>query len=353
VSPIGRTGGLVGAAVGLVAAAAAVGIAAERRAIGRSFRVPDLTADEPFGTLHGTAYKVQAGDGVALHAEVDQPDQGPLTIVMCHGYALNMDSWHFQRRDLKNVGRLVFWDLRGHGRSGIGDRKHSSIDQLGRDLARVIEALAPDGPLVLVGHSMGGMAVMAFAEQFPEVVASRVAGVALLSTSTGKLADVTLGAPAAIGRTIRTVAPRAMKVLGKRPHLVDHGRRFGSDLVFLVTKRYAFASDVPPSLVRFTEDMIASTSMEVMAEFYPALDAHEKLVALNNFNGIETLIMVGEGDLITPADHSREMLDVLPGAELVVVPDAGHLVIMEHPEIVNAQLRLLLSRAVRALEAAS
>ena len=92
---------------------------------------------------------------------------GPPTIVFSHGYALSLDSWHFQRKALRGRYRLVFWDQRGHGRSATGPHGSATIDQIGRDLARVIEALAPDGPLVLVGHSMGGMTVMSLAEQDP------------------------------------------------------------------------------------------------------------------------------------------------------------------------------------------
>ena len=66
-----------------------------------------------------------------------------MTVVFCHGLALNQDSWHYQRRDLADLAedgaRLVFWDQRGHGRSGRGDAEHATIDQLGRDLRAVLD----------------------------------------------------------------------------------------------------------------------------------------------------------------------------------------------------------------------
>ena len=122
-------------------------------------------------------------------------------MVFCHGFALTQETWHYQRRDLGDVGRLVFYDQRGHGRSGWGDREHANIDQLGRDLRRVVDAAAPTGPVVLIGHSMGGMTIMALADQAPELFGDRIVGVALLSTSAGKLAEVGFGAPAAIARS--------------------------------------------------------------------------------------------------------------------------------------------------------
>ena len=65
-------------------------------------------------------------------------------------------------------------------------------------------------------------------------------------------------------------------------------------------------------------------------------------------NGVETLIMGGERDRITPADHSREMVEHVPGAELVILPEAGHLVMLEHHDVVTDHLRNLVERAVRA-----
>ena len=139
---------------------------------------------------------MRTDDGVVLHAEIDEvaPYGGGLkrssaepTIVFVHGYALNLDCWHFQREYFRGKHRMVFYDQRSHGRSGRSDKEHASIDQLGDDLRRVIEELVPRGPVVLVGHSMGGMSILAFAERHPEVFAARVAGVALVATTAGGL----------------------------------------------------------------------------------------------------------------------------------------------------------------------
>jgi pimeloyl-ACP methyl ester carboxylesterase len=347
---LGRQAGGIGAAVGVLAAGAAVGLAAERYAVGRSFRGPDPLRREAFGGLRGAVVPLEAGDGVRLHVEVDEAaDAGPLTIVFCHGYCLTQDSWHFQRRDLGRLGRLVFYDQRGHGRSAMGNTAKVDIDTLGDDLRRVIEATAPSGPVVLVGHSMGGMTVMALADDFPELFAQRVVGVALISTSSGGLAQVTLGVPAALGRVAHRIAPQVLTQLSRKPALVERGWRMGSDLGYVITKRYSYASDVPPSLVEFTAEMISSTPIEVISEFFPAFVAHDKLAALPVLDGIETLVLVGDQDALTPADHSEAMVEVLHSAELVVVDRAGHLVMLERPDLVNAHLRALVERAGRAV----
>ena len=122
------------------------------------------------------AAKTQPPKGIRRlrRAEPSEP-----TLVFVHGYALNLDCWHFQREYFRGKRRMVFYDQRSHGRSGRSDNDHATIDQLGRRSRRVLDELAPDGPVVLVGHSMGGMSIMALAEQHPEMFGDRVAGVAL------------------------------------------------------------------------------------------------------------------------------------------------------------------------------
>jgi pimeloyl-ACP methyl ester carboxylesterase len=353
---IGRRGALLGAAAGVAVAGAAVGLAAERYAAGRSWRGPDPMRDEPLGLLSGDERPVTADDGTRLHVEVDEGEGGgDVTVLLSHGLALEQGSWHFQRRDLRShpaVRRLVLWDQRGHGRSGRGPDGALTIDQLGRDLERVLEATAPDGPVVLVGHSMGGMTVMSLADRAPQLFGDRVIGVALVATSPGRLAEVSFGAPAAAARALRRSAPRALAGLHRRPTLVTRGRRLGADVEYVLTKRYSFATDVPPSLVRFVTRMHDATGLDVLAELFPAFDAHDKLDALGVLDGVETLVLGGEDDLITPVDHSRAIAERLPGAELVVVPDAGHLVMLEHHEVVTRHLAALVERALRSLRAA-
>ncbi|MGH8866888.1 MAG: alpha/beta fold hydrolase [Actinomycetes bacterium] len=344
---VGRGTGVASAAVGVLAAGAAAGFAAQRVASRRRVRAVDQAGGdgEAYGSLHGSPRTVVADDGARLHVEVEGDDATRPTLVFVHGYALTSDCWHFQRRDLRDVGRLVFYDQRSHGRSGDGIPGSRTLEQLGTDLGRVLDEVAPKGPVVLVGHSMGGMTVMSLAERRPDLFGSRVVGVALLSTSAGKLAEAMLGVPVAAARLLHRAAPRVLATLARRGELVDAGRRLGGDLGFLFTRRYSFASDVSPELVDFTARMIEGTPIDVIADYFPAFSAHDKLHCLDVLNGVETLILAGEDDLMTPADHSREMITHVREAELVIVPQSGHMVILEHPDVVNGHLRDLVQRA--------
>jgi pimeloyl-ACP methyl ester carboxylesterase len=379
--------GVVGAAIGVVAAGAAAGVAIERATVGRGMRRRARLALDtagPYGALRGTPGRVTAEDGTELYYEVDEAEPAPapvdppsaegapksrrgwkrggrrrrraapeppaLTVVFSHGYCLSQDSWHFQRAVLRGRVRTVFWDQRSHGRSERGVDQAAgapgTIDQLGRDLKRVIDAAAPEGPLVLVGHSMGGMTVMALADQFPELFAERVAGFAFVGTSSGKLAEVTLGLPSAGARALRALAPGVLRMMGARVDLVERGRRATADLFAGIVKRYSFGTDdVDPAVERFAERMIEATPIDVVAEFYPAFTEHDKGAALDVLDGLPGLVVAGTKDLLTPSDHSRAIAERLPGAALVVVEGAGHLVMLEFPGLVNGGLAALLTEA--------
>ncbi|CAL9303251.1 alpha/beta fold hydrolase [Streptomyces sp. SudanB25_2051] len=346
-----RRAGFAGAAIGVVAAGAAAGVALERLTVGRGVRRKArlaLDASAPYGALRGAPGTATADDGTALHYEIEEPDApGGPTVVFSHGYCLSQDSWHFQRAALRGRVRAVYWDQRSHGRSARGTGP-VSIDRLGRDLKAVVDAAAPEGPLVLVGHSMGGMTVMALADQYPELVRDRVAGVAFVGTSSGRLAELTYGLPAAPAQAVRRVLPGVLRALGARAELVERGRRATADLFAGLVKRYSFGSrDVDPVVARFAERMIEATPIDVVAEFYPAFAEHDKADALAVLSGagIPVLALAGEKDLVTPLSHTEAIAALLPGAELVVVPDGGHLVMLEHPEAVTARLVELLARA--------
>jgi pimeloyl-ACP methyl ester carboxylesterase len=98
-------------------------------------------------------------------------------------------------------------------------------------------------------------------------------------------------------------------------------------------------------VARFAERMIESTPIDVVAEYYPAFNDHDKTEALAYFRDLPVLVLAGVQDLVTPSEHSEAIADLLPDAELVLVPDAGHLVMLEHPELVTDRLADLLARA--------
>jgi pimeloyl-ACP methyl ester carboxylesterase len=377
-----RNVGILGAVVALAAGGTAVGLhvakAAARRVqagqygpAGSTRSAAELRADDPLGSEARPADRtalVVADDGVLLSVDEIGPPDAPLTVVFVHGYTLSMASWAFQRRTLaaelatanghRPDARLVFYDQRGHGTSGRGDADRSTMEQLGDDLAAVLAARVPRGPVVLVGHSMGGMTVMALAAVHPELFGDRVVGVALMSTSSGNLADLDFGLPDLLTRVRAAVLPVAAWTMRRRPLLAERTRRLAADLVSAVTRSLSFASDVDPALARYVDAMIAGTPVDVIAEFYPAIAGLDHTAALAPLRRVPVLVLTGDGDKLIPPGHSDTLVELLrqDGAELVeyvVVPGAGHMVPLEKPDDVTRAIVRLIRRVTTGSAAAS
>ena len=338
----------IGAAAAAAAGAAAAGVAADRAAVARR-RLGALDPDHGFGHVADAELKVIATDGLNLHVEVDTPDDlDPTlpTIVLSHGFTLSLRGWVLQRRAFVQAGyRVVLWDQRSHGKSEMSDLEHSTIEQLAHDLRAVIDATCPEGPLVLVGHSMGGMTTMALARHHADLVRERVMAVAFMSTSAGGDGLTDLGMGPLVGRAIGQAGPRVLSRLAPHQKWLAPVRRFGRNIEDAIVDRFSFDSPVSESTVRFAADLILATPFEVMAAFLPAIGAHDEFDSLAALVDKEVLVVNGAGDLLTPVVHSEEIVERLPGAEHVIVQDSGHLIMLEHPEIVTAQVLALIHRA--------
>lgn len=337
-----------GAAAGIALAGTAVQVVRHSRVIHRR----DAGDQVPLGSLRSSPQIVVADDGVPLHVEVDEHEATgrrqavpPVTVVFVHGYALTLDCWHFQRAAYRGLVRTVFYDQRSHGRSGRSDRQHATIDQLGLDLARVLEEVVPEGPVVLVGHSMGGMTIVALAEQHPELFGSRIVGVGLVSTTAGGLDPSRILLPMVPARLGGRAVQSTVGVLSRGHRSIDRLRRMGRAVASVATDVFAFGDEVPASYVRFVDEMLSSTPFEVVAQFFPSFRSLDKFHAVEVMGHVPTSIVCGTADRLTAIGHSRKLHSRIAGSRLLECEGAGHMVIMERHEQVNAELDQLLAAA--------
>ena len=341
--------GVTGLAAGAIAAGAGAVVVAEKIAVGRIRLRPDPAAGEPFGEARGETMPVRADDGLPLHVEVSGPDDAPVAIIFCHGYTLNADVWYYQRAGLSGIARCVFWDQRSHGRSGRSDPDLVTIDQLGADLHEVMLAAAPgDMPVVLVGHSMGGMTVMALADQHPELFGSKIIGAVLISTAAATV-DPATWLPAPLRPAVRAAMPSMMTGAshGMMAEVVERGRQSASDIAFLGTRRIAFGDPrVSPTVVDFLERIIRSTPIDVIADFYVALVGHDKRHALAVLGNVPVLVLTGSRDRLVDPALSDEIASEIRDAKLVRIRGAGHVLILERPEEVNEAIADLVTLAL-------
>lgn len=344
----GIVGGVAAVATGAVAAALTVATRQHRHRV-------DPHADEPLGELEPDRIStVAADDGTPLYVQEIFPEDGgepEITLIGVHGFALSSASWHFQRRDLAGLAlprvRQVYYDHRGHGKSGSATTETGTIDQLAKDLHAVLRAVAPSGPIVLVGHSLGGMTIIALAEHEPDLFADRVRGVSLITTAAGEVG--TKGLPRSVLSRYSPIGWGAGRIGGLaewQPGLVEFVRAAGGQLTRQAVRRLAFGdSRVSPSVVDFLLRMLDGTPVHELVKFIATIGEHHRYAALSGLKHTHVLVIGGDSDVITPFAHSERIAAELPDAELVRAHRAGHMVQLEQHEVVNSHLIDLLQRA--------
>lgn len=345
-------GAVVGAA-GAAVTGVAVGVAARKRnqiAVERRRLATVLSEGTAEPQVRGEPSSVTADDGVRLSCEEIEPaGRAALTVVLVHGFALDRRTWHFQRESLAALNdptvRVVLYDQRSHGRSERASRESCTIDQLGHDLDAVIRALAPEGPLVLMGHSMGGMTIMALADQNPALFAERVAGVALVSTSAGEVASTGLQG-ALLSR--HNPLTRSVGLLARfQPKLVDVVRAAAGDVIWAITRSFAYGDrSVAPWLVDLVDTMISTNAVDALTDFVDTVGTHDRIAALPALATCEVLVAAGDADRVIPFSHSERIAGELPDATMVAFPGVGHLPMLEQPEVMDEALVELLRRSV-------
>ena len=303
--------------------------------------LPGLSQPPPPGSR-----TVTTDDGVPLHVEVDGVADASVTVLFSHGFTARLAEWELQRAALRHRARLVLWDQRGHGRSGWTKLTSATIDRTGRDLGQVLDATVPSGPLVLAGHSMGGMSILALARQRPELFGDRVVGVFLMATSAGGLVET-----GPLGYAIRVVRwlhllPLYLRMLQALAPLLERFRRRGGRVARRVTRRLLFGlDDADPANVALVQELLEETPYPVAMAFYATFLDHDETAGLEVLRRVPVTVVTATHDRLTPAAHGRRIAEAIgANAELIVVRGAGHSVNLTRSSIVDDALNELLDR---------
>ncbi|HLU28803.1 MAG TPA: alpha/beta hydrolase [Glycomyces sp.] len=349
---------IAGSIAGGVAAGAAIAVGVPRY-LARRTRASsdDPYADEPFELPPTNSVRtVISHDGVPIHVETVGAEDAALTVVFAHGYLQDSSTFYFQRKAIAEAAsagsslRAVFYDQPGHGRSGPLPRTEYAIDDLAETLGAVIATVAPRGPLVLVGHSMGGMTIQALARIRPDFFAERVRGVAFLSTSPAGLDTVETKPMRALRRVRRTVLPTLQQITGWTPQLIDRARLLSGDIGYLVTRRNAFGQNDPPhSLVSLVERMNRHTPVQSVVGYVRAILDHDETAGLAAFGGVPVLVVVGDSDVLTPPQHSRRLADAIPGSRFALIAEAAHSPQLEYPGEISQLLLEMIDKVMVAI----
>ena len=312
--------------VGVGAAAAVGAVVATRRALKRWSVAEDATGGRPLSLPDGEDRVIESADGAKIEVRLAGPADAPNPVVLVHGWTNDRRVWGAVAQRLVDSGhRVALVNQRGHGGSTGGDDGYT-LRAIGNDVRAVLEQLDLRDAL-LVGHSMGGMASMAFLTEHAEA-RDRVAAVALVSTAAGGV-GVNGGA---IGERIAT-------------HVISHPR----------LERVLESGSVGPVLVRNTvgrtpagshldavRELFVATPPDVRAGFLGAMTKMDLATALSELD-VRAVVVVGSRDRLTPPRLAKRLVQSLPGARLVVLPDHGHMLPIEAPAELTNELEELLT----------
>ncbi len=271
-------------------------------------------------------------DGI-VHHEVPTPDGGSIhaieagrgrPLVLLHGVTLRSDVWAPQFRQLTDEFRVIAVDLRGHGRSTAGSDGYG-LHVLADDLATLLTALDLTDAIV-VGHSMGGMTVMTFCGDHPEVLADRVAGLAFVATRAHQVI------PPYVDRAARALVSQGQSRL-------DRGGALPARTTMTIRlARLAFGDRPPPAAVAQVAEMGQSMEPESLVASLSGLldlDARQAIADTET----PSLVIVGTRDLLTPVPAGRHLARLLPVSDFVVLSRCGHQVMQERPDELAELLR--------------
>ncbi|QDV75958.1 alpha/beta fold hydrolase [Botrimarina mediterranea] len=260
---------------------------------------------------------IEVDNARLVYAAAGSPYPQAPTLVLVHGFPLSRAMWQAQLEGLSPRCRVVAPDLRGYGESSFGDwpaaGETPSLDRYADDLEALIASLQADGPVVLVGFSMGGYIALNMARRCPDAFDALV------------LMDTRAAADDDTARATRL-------------KMADHIHEWGAARVAELMRPKLFAMDTPERIVQETVAVISATDPAAIAASQLAMAARPDSTGLLGSIAKPTLVVVGEHDAISPSAEMRGIAAAIPGARFVEVPGVGHMAPVEAPEAVNAAL---------------
>jgi pimeloyl-ACP methyl ester carboxylesterase len=331
---------------GVATAGVAVGYGTERLLFRR--RLGDPRPPVELELIGGEVAELAGADGVRLHTTTYGPPPRPDVpeVVLVHGFTMTGQFWYEQVTALQDRVRIVTYDQPGHGASSAPRSGEYSIELMGDCLRRVIEeTTGGDGPIVLVGHSLGAMTILAFVRRHPEFFAERVGALLMLSTSAkADTQDVTVAYGIQALVRLRTVFEAAAGAFGPRARELARLYRASSDLSYALAKTIGFCANADPRHINLAEQLVLDTDLETVVKLTPVilrLDEDEVLTSID----CPTIVCVGSEDKLTPAGHARHIAEVNPDVDLIELQGIGHMTPMTAADAVNALIVRLVGTA--------
>ena len=274
-------------------------------------------------------------DGSHLHVEIYGREHGT-TLILTHGWSLNLTAWRYLLPFLAERFRVVTWDLPGLGRSTGPANKDYSLEKMSRDLeavlAETVNGDAADESVILVGHSIGGMINQTFCRLFPERLASRVQGLVLLHTTYTNPLKTALFAP--LWRAIQNpvIVPLNYLNIWLSPLVwLSNLQSYCNGSLHIATRLSSFAGEQTLSQLNHGAWLAVCAPPNVLARGNFAMLEFDEQKTLPVVD-LPVLVIAAREDRMTKPIASNRLDELLPQGHFAVVKPAGHLGFWEQPE---------------------
>jgi pimeloyl-ACP methyl ester carboxylesterase len=298
---------------------------------GRNARA-DTNEPAPRHTREGEPQlqRLQRADGSELQVEIHGRRDAP-TIVLTHGWGLNSTAWYYAKRELGRHFRLIVWDQPGLGKSTRPSNRDFSLEKLAGDLHAVL-GVAGDGPVTLLGHSIGGMITLTFCRMFPEELGRRVSGLVLTHTTYTNPVRTVKGAPFFTAIETPVLKPLMYLTIALSPLVwLMNWMSYLNGSSHLTTKRTSFGGAETWDQIDFAALFQAKASPAVLARGMLGMMRYDATDTLRGVD-VPALIIAGEIDPVCKPEASERMRADIPHSELRTLPLARHLGFIEHHE---------------------
>ena len=283
--------------------------------------------------------RIARGDTTIAWYEVGPPDSDT-TVVFIHGFALSAHTFYYQVDALREQGvRCLLVDLRGHGLSHKVAPQQCTIADAALDCLAVLEHRPPQGKMIIVGHSLGGMVALSLIEQLPAQLRKQLAGLVTVGSSMRRFAA------RGLTRALESWTATTLYRIGSSlPSRLDPLRFWAACAVSPVAA--ATLTGLPDrEHIRFHAALFVDTPLATLVGFFDDVVKHHGYGAASYLESVPGEIIVGSADILAPVSQAQDMAAHWPRARLSLVAGAGHMVILERPEVVNAAIARLIEAA--------
>lgn len=291
--------------------------------------------DDPSWAHAARTERVERPDGTVLHVETSGPPDA-LAVVLVHGWGVDNRAFYYTKRALAARYRVIAWDLRGLGQSSRAGRDGYSLDAMADDLAAIVDLAG--APVVVLGHSIGGMIAQTFARRHAQRLGSDVLALVLVATTYTDPTRTTLGAPLmhALERPLFT--PLMYLAIGLAPFVWAMNWLSylnGSQLV--ATALTGFTGAESRAQLDFATRFFVKSPPGVLARGMLAMFAFDETSSIGNI-AVPVLVVPGDRDPVLRPRASEHIAAVVPGAVLAPLAPAKHMGLLERHDAFDALL---------------